>query len=332
MSSPITALEQHSLLKDRLTIPAYAKYMQPFMEDLHRKNLAAICNPDGKPSGWYFCQREIKRLAMAETYYLSAEMMPLVRWAGAGLNGTDSFSHEVWPSDYGFAYFEEALLSEEIWGRTIVTKAMSWGRAVDPGTGHPGTIIVFYTDMGDARDEVNDYVKVLNEKNAPKQTYDFLKQMGQLHVHHLQWLPDGMRVGPERLIPPEHYADYAVGDQKLAPDATNDMRFVLAFLMLLNQTVVTVSKQEADKRTSKRMRRMKMPTAVTVIQLRRHKSANRQEGESIVEWANRWVVRGHWRNQPYGDGTIKRIFIAPFIKGPEDRPLVMTKKVNALVR
>src|ERR1044072_2305074 len=39
-----------------------------------------------------------------------------------------------------------------------------------------------------------------------------------------------------------------------------------------------------------------------------------------VDWAWQWAVRGHWRDQPTKDGY-KLIWIHPFIKGPEDKPL-----------
>ena len=48
-----------------------------------------------------------------------------------------------------------------------------------------------------------------------------------------------------------------------------------------------------------------------------------------VDWTHQWIVDGHWRNQPYGVGhSLRRLqWIAPFIKGPEDAPLVIKDKV-----
>jgi hypothetical protein len=47
------------------------------------------------------------------------------------------------------------------------------------------------------------------------------------------------------------------------------------------------------------------------------------DGHRNVVWSKRWMVRGHWRNQPYGTGRELRklIWIDPFVKGPDDRPL-----------
>lgn len=43
-------------------------------------------------------------------------------------------------------------------------------------------------------------------------------------------------------------------------------------------------------------------------------------GARHVDWAWQWAVRGHWRDQPTKEGT-KLIWIHPYIKGPEDKPL-----------
>lgn len=336
--NPQVALEQQALLRDRLGAPEYPGYMLGFLRDVKRKKAGAVIGDErGNPDGGAFCSREIERLNMAEAYYLSGEMLPLVTWAAAGLNQTDAFEHEVWPTDYGFVFFEEPLPSTEMYGRTVVTKAMTWGRATATESetlrSIPGTMVVLYTDFSDARDEVNTEIKAEAEFHNDWVKYE---RMGRLHVHHIMWVPDGLRVGPEKLIPPERYADYAVGDQQLAKDAPNDGRFLLAFLMMLNQTVTSVEEHTLDRKGSRRFKRMGLPDRVTVVRLRRHKNIDRLEGETLVEWAHRWVVRGHWRNQPYkdDDGTTiyKRIWIAPHVKGPEGAPLKQSQKIYALVR
>lgn len=64
---------------------------------------------------------------------------------------------------------------------------------------------------------------------------------------------------------------------------------------------------------------------VTFIILRRpesrpHPSA---ETESVVDWHYRWIVSGHLRAQWYPSEQAHRlIWIAPYLKGPEDAPLL----------
>jgi hypothetical protein len=49
----------------------------------------------------------------------------------------------------------------------------------------------------------------------------------------------------------------------------------------------------------------------------------RPAGTGSVDWQHRWLVRGHWRLQPYGpQRSLRRpTWIDPYVKGPEDKPL-----------
>jgi hypothetical protein len=52
-----------------------------------------------------------------------------------------------------------------------------------------------------------------------------------------------------------------------------------------------------------------------------------------VEWSCQWNVKGHWRNQYYpSTGEHKRIFVAEYRKGPQDKPLRDTPVVVEVKR
>ena len=72
--------------------------------------------------------------------------------------------------------------------------------------------------------------------------------------------------------------------------------------------------------------------SVTVLRLRRVEQ--KEPTESVnVEWSRRWIVRGHWRNQWYPSLDVHRqIWISPFVKGPDEKPLVLTQRVVEFVR
>lgn len=53
-----------------------------------------------------------------------------------------------------------------------------------------------------------------------------------------------------------------------------------------------------------------------------------EKGDSTREYKHRWIVRGHWRNQPYDGGLDhKIIWIPSHIKGPAGAPFVRAEKV-----
>lgn len=78
-------------------------------------------------------------------------------------------------------------------------------------------------------------------------------------------------------------------------------------------------------------KRKNRESLVTVVNLRRqvrHDMAQVRQAEH-VEWQHSWIVRGHWRKQPYGpQKTLRRmVYITPYVKGPVDKPLKHKEKV-----
>jgi hypothetical protein len=71
---------------------------------------------------------------------------------------------------------------------------------------------------------------------------------------------------------------------------------------------------------------------VTVIRLRRESARYRRES-APVDWDHRWIVRGHWRNQWHPSlKSHRQKYIAPYVKGPDDRPLIVTEKAVEFLR
>lgn len=93
----------------------------------------------------------------------------------------------------------------------------------------------------------------------------------------------------------------------------------------LQQKIIVHEVGLLTRSASRRLERAGRLQDVLVVRLRRKEFAPRpKDGESEpVDWAWQWVVHGHWRDQPTKDG-IKLIWIHPFIKGPEDKPLKPT--------
>lgn len=103
---------------------------------------------------------------------------------------------------------------------------------------------------------------------------------------------------------------------------------IQCFWRLMSQLVMT---PEPLPRQARRQRqRAKRIDTVTILKLRRYRHRMDHEGDGPgVEYSHRFVVSGHWRNQPYGskkDRYYRQIWIAPFVKGPEDKPLVIKKR------
>lgn len=74
--------------------------------------------------------------------------------------------------------------------------------------------------------------------------------------------------------------------------------------------------------------------AVRVVQLRQfHRAATADQPARQVNWQHSWIVRMHKVRQWYpSDQRHKVIFRGPYLKGPDDAPLLAGEQVHALVR
>ena len=100
--------------------------------------------------------------------------------------------------------------------------------------------------------------------------------------------------------------------------------FVISLFAFMNQPFATVESRRlprANRRSLHRETALDDPH-IKVITLRRTQHTNGQSEGGSREWACRWLVKGHWRSQYYpGAKTNKPLWIMPYVKGPQDKPL-----------
>lgn len=146
--------------------------------------------------------------------------------------------------------------------------------------------------------------------------------------------------------------EFAVGDWVPSPDEKGDgsvvrphvasiRMFMAAVWGLMNSYVVS---HKPTRPQMKLQKRLKMPEDgdVTVIHLRKFLSTVKNkttiedyDEEGDPKWSHRWIVRGHWAWRACGhedhDGR-HRVYIDPYIKGPDYLPLVIKEKVLSVDR
>lgn len=89
----------------------------------------------------------------------------------------------------------------------------------------------------------------------------------------------------------------------------------------LQQKIVVTEPAVLERAARRRLERAGVFSKCLVVQLRRKEYVKTSgDDHEPVDWAWQWAVRGHWRHQPTNDG-IKLVYIHPFIKGPEGKPL-----------
>jgi hypothetical protein len=138
------------------------------------------------------------------------------------------------------------------------------------------------------------------------------------------------------LVPGTIYAEKVKASRSAVYEAS---RFIMASSVWLSQRVISVASGPIERHRKKQLAReydVPIPSDVKVIQLRRSEHqplTDSSVSDATVEWSCRWLVGGHWRNQPYANGEHKLIYIMPYVKGPEDKPLkVPTHTVYSVSR
>lgn len=183
---------------------------------------------------------------------------------------------------------------------------------------------------------------------------DYRKQDVDLEVDLLTWTTIGTQIRIESFCrnekvpnaidngnwfePVWYHTGYADGLYEFDhPDAvemtTRLMSFLAAAALLMASPGVADRKTFSPKTKAARKDAKKGRSAnVTVIDLHAPKTVNTGDAdESGRVFTHRWMVRGHWRNQPHGPNRSKRSvrWIPSYIKGPAGKPLRETERVWA---
>jgi hypothetical protein len=136
--------------------------------------------------------------------------------------------------------------------------------------------------------------------------------------------------GPPGTLLLDHMMPWEFGLTYKAPEHVRQdvLKPIQVLWRLLAQQIVTRTAQRPTRHVRRRLAKAKMPERdIVVVRLRRPKG-DAPEGQEprTVEWTHRWLVSGHWRQQWFPSLSLHRqIWISPFVKGPEDKPLEVRK-------
>lgn len=117
--------------------------------------------------------------------------------------------------------------------------------------------------------------------------------------------------------------------------------YLAAFILLLTQQITQAREERATDEAVRLAHKVTphRPSQVTVVDVRR--STRRDLGASGEQTTgaeshrvldHRHLVGSHWKWQPYGPQRAlrRRIFVAGYVRGPEDKPLRVTPRVTRL--
>jgi len=274
---------------------------------------------------------EVLTLKGARTYFVTEDMVALAEHAGATMPNEALLETDV-PTPSGFVVLEGGLLFPDVRGKNVVVSALAWRRVMVADAGGvnalPALFWTFYSDTLDDRDEYGiDPDGTRSARRAWPTRYILLAEDAEefdvvmdedAAVAHIA----------------AHYV-HSAGVDAVRLTLQVMHKFPRALFALLNSSVATVTTERAQRAARRQLERANSPLTgdVVVIRLRRAHAEGTTPGESAVEWSRRWIVSGHWRKAWRPSVKAHRlVWIAPFVKGPEDKPLVIPRRVHVLER
>lgn len=280
----------------------------------------------------------------ATDFMVTRDMQQLLLHAADSLDADDYMDMNLAPSVSGFVRFEVPVECIDIRGRVLKAHYLTWTPVIinsTTGGGDPALLITWWNDARDP-DEVEGLMRTRTGKDVPE---EYIRQtLGTWRWIGADVVTTGWRLGEEIITPTIEAAALVEAEGDVPVAGTNMLRIVHALWLMLEQTITVVREEQVERATGRRAKRKNLPSGVTVVQLRRAEYVGGGlQGHADVVWKHRWIVRGHWRWQVCGPkhalaqetspGVYRaRIWIAPFVKGPEGAELIVTEKINVLSR
>lgn len=342
------ALTVRTQVTEQLRGAIFPQFIDRFCDDMADRGMARLMRVD---QGRLGSDRFRTAMSIAETYYLSPDMAALALAASSADDFPDDevILIEDLPSEAGFMHMPAPLEMVDMRGIRLRAHALLW----------LGETIWWLGDRRDPTDEFNAEIRTVYGDAAADRLgellrwdlisidkFDFGQQMpkvfgfppGSLPPGSHVWfegLPDG-RTSVRTDAPMEPEAFIALCNEVTQPGAAEvhpHLKFLLTVWRLMQQTLSEVVREEPIKGVRRDALRAGIadPT-VSVIQLRRRKSHATGAGRPLD---HRVPVRGHWSRRwcgPADERVLRAVYIHPYVKGPDNAPLIVRDRVNALVR
>jgi hypothetical protein len=263
---------------------------------------------------------ETHTLAGARTYLVAEQMLEVARHAAKSLPDESLLETDL-PTPNGFLVFERAFVLPDIRGNNVTLLAFAWRRFIQDG--RPMLFWSYYSEVEDPRDDYSDGVTKAARGRWPSRAILLAEDVEEFGV---------ASVSAEEIV---SHNVHAAGVEVVRLTLEAMHKLPRALFALLNSNVADVAEERTDRATRRRLERGKSPLAgsVQVIRLRRPHGEVAGPDGGPVEWSHRWLVSGHWRNAWRPSVEAHRlVWIAPFVKGPADRPLILRRKVHVLDR
>ncbi len=149
----------------------------------------------------------------------------------------------------------------------------------------------------------------------------------KLRIRGLVWTPGHANVCFSfEIIDPLHLP--TSDDPTFAAEVLAVYRWICSASMFVEQRIVEHCTAPVARHAARRATKLNVSPTCNVVGMRRldRRRLGSADDTAAIEWQCQWLVRGHWRQQfyPRAGRHVPR-WIAPYIKGPDNKPLKMPK-------
>ncbi|PBC71596.1 hypothetical protein BX265_6206 [Streptomyces sp. TLI_235] len=259
--------------------------------------------PDNQPG----LEAEISRLRAADLYWVAPDMAALAVSAGTQLAAARWATADR-PSPAGLIVFDGGIGNFPLGpGAHAPIEALTWG----PDSGELSIgVWLTRTTLDQRIRQSGRFAGLVTDQVAPL----------------VPILARSIPAGPD----PVPFADT---DPDLPLLAVQTL--AAAWLLMQQPTLTERRTEHPDKATARAYgRRQQAAPYVTLVDLRRAYVPDQRDETGTDSagrhYRHRWVVQGHWRDQPHGPERAlrRKQWIPAHVKGPDGAPLLATERVN----
>lgn len=213
----------------------------------------------------------------------------------------------------GFCLFEEPIVGDDLRGGRTAINGLAWNNVLNSNKEHEMEkmlLLYFLVDPNDTQDTYNDkFIPTMQEMGFT------VPPISLQHFYPTRY---------DRLIKSDRGVISAAGSTIIM----DTIRVFLAMQLLAQQRMGEPIRIEPSRPTRRRAAKWhEGDRYITLITLRRKSVKKDDEEPQKIEWSHRWMVQGHWRKQYYpSTKTHEWVYIFGYVKGPEDKPLVIRER------
>lgn len=265
-------------------------------------------------------------LNIAETFAVTDDIYRVIDAAAEALPEGQVLEREDLPCGAGFIWLDTPTHIVDVHGDTIAVRALAWSVVNTPkdyaegywqeSTRRRGYVLA--ASQAALEDAIGMALFVYTDPSDPAD-----HMHGELANHPLR-----SRLSPYPMLA---FTTSLFGEPESV--VTAQERWAYTFFRFIQEPWIGSDRVHPGRPAARRAQRVSLPAEVRVVRLRKTVKSDHSGNHSDVAWSHQWLVRGHWRNQWHPSTQSHKLrWISPYLKGPEDAPLIVKDHVFAVDR